>query len=212
MAQRSRIWRLPATGWGLRAGVRPLLAVLFTLSAVAPGYSQVPGPPPSGTGGPVFTACNGDVLTCLTSSSGPLFEPSSAVLTIGFTAATPLCSSVQVAVSVDGTLVGTSGVLAPGESMIPLTALVTAGTHFVYFSPTFQAAGCPSVVNFAYGSYSISSQFVAAPVPALSTWSLLRLAVLLAVSPALIMTKALRPGTWLETWTSIRRTPPQDAR
>ncbi len=200
MTIRPETGRLLAAGCGpLRSSLPLLLGVLLLgLSGARPAHAQIPGYPPSYSNMPVSTVCgSGDVTcSCPYCSNGYWVVASTGPLTIQFTAAPALCSNVQVAVSVTapnhppGTVVGTSGFLAPGQSMTPLTTQVDAGTYLVSFTPTFQVAGCNSGVGFVFGTVSIGPQ--SDPVPALSVWGFGALAAALAGCAVLAMTKAFR--------------------
>jgi len=141
------------------------------LWAGVPGYSQVPAPP--GYVGPVLADCSDAGFT---GGEAQVYETSPSVLTIQFTASPSLGSNVQMQVLLDGTAVGTSTLLTPGQSITPITTgVVATGFHTITFRSTFQT--CIVVGEFQVGTTNIAAQVVA--VPALSAWGTLLLAALL---------------------------------
>jgi hypothetical protein len=172
-----------------------VLGILFILSPAKLAYSQLPLYPPDFVQRSVSTACSTGVLACsqygvIVSGGSP---PDS--LEIQFTASPALCSNVQVLVSIDGTPVGTSAFLAPGQSMLPLTASVPPGNHSIGFTPTFQTACNASGSVFVFGSASGTVVQPAVGAPTLSSFALGALAVALAGCAFLMMTKALQART-----------------
>jgi hypothetical protein len=168
--------RTRALGIRLAGRSSMLLATVLLLFAAGPVSSQFPVDPPGYSATPLHTFCEVGVTSCSGEALG-LYEAVPTVVTVQFTAANQLCSNVQVAVSLDGTPLGTSAILSPGQSMSPIAAGTISGYHSVSFSPTFQAAGCNSGSAFVFGTATISYQPVVGAVPAPSSLSLLLLGV-----------------------------------
>jgi hypothetical protein len=169
--------RTRALGIFLAGRSSVLLATVLLLFAAGPVSSQFIFGQPGYSAAPLTTFCGVGAASC-PGEALELYEAVPAVVTVQFTAANQLCSNVQVAVSLEGTPLGTSAILSPGQSMSPIAAgTISSGYHSVSFSPTFQAAGCNSGSAFVFGTATISYQPVVGAVPAPSSLSLLLLGV-----------------------------------
>ena len=122
----------------------------------------------------VVVNCTSSGQVCTPAFSTIFTSSQASPLTIQFTASAGHCSNIQVAVSVDGNLVSTSGFLTPGQSTGSITTgTLAAGPHTVALQATGQVGGCNTGSLAAWGgSLNISAPTVPS-IPAPATWVLM---------------------------------------
>jgi len=157
MAQARPAHSMTTGGGPVRWSVPLPLCILLLLSAVTPGYSQILGQP--GFSGPILAVCTGGAGF---NGVEQVYETSPSALTIQFTLLPSFGSNVQVQVLLDGTAVGPSVLLTPGQSITPITTgVVGTGFHTITYQPTFST--CTVLGHFSSAPASFPRRFLRFP-------------------------------------------------
>ncbi len=125
---------------------------------------------------PVVVTCTSTGEVCSPTFSTTFTPPSAGPASVSFTAGTGLCSSIQGAFTVDGTLVGTTAFLSAGQTGSVTTGSLTAGVHTIVLQATGEVGGCNSGNLRSWGgTLTVPAALPATPAPA--TWLLAALGI-----------------------------------
>ncbi|HXY16403.1 MAG TPA: hypothetical protein VEI26_18070, partial [Terriglobales bacterium] len=130
--------------------------------AVSIGAIRLSAPPTFAI--PFVVDCTSQGQTCSPPFSTNVTVMPAGPITVIYTASPNHCSDVQVQVSVDGTVVSTSGFLDPGHSTGPIvTSLLPVGSHTVAIQATGEVGGCNNGALFSWGGTLTLSGNISAP-------------------------------------------------
>lgn len=124
----------------------------------------------------VVVICTSSGEVCSPSFATTFTPPAAGPANLSFTASTSGCSNAQVAFTVDGTLVGTTAFLAPGQTGLVTTGSLSATSHTVALQATGEVGGCNSGTLGSWGgTLTVPAALSSTPAPA--TWLLAALGV-----------------------------------